>query len=71
VRLTYDREADALYITLTTVEKGGVKRTWVGEGENQGVHLDFDAKNRLVGIEVLDASGRVAADVLRKAEPVS
>jgi uncharacterized protein YuzE len=50
--ITYDREADALYIrfkdtTVTTKELG------------DGIAADFDAEGRLAGLEVLDAAQRL------------
>jgi uncharacterized protein YuzE len=50
--ITYDREADALYIrfketTVTTKELG------------DGIAADFDAEGRLAGLEILDAAQRL------------
>ena len=70
MRLTYDQDADAVYLTFVAVSRGGVKRTAPGEGKNAGINLDFDAQDRLVGVEILDARARLAPEVLRKAEPV-
>jgi uncharacterized protein YuzE len=70
MRLTYDVDADALYVSFFSVERGGVKRTAAGEGKNQGINLDFDVHDRLIGIEVLDASVRFPPAVLRRAEPI-
>lgn len=52
MRITYDKEADALRIifretTVTTKELG------------DGIALDFDAEGKIAGIEVLDASDRL------------
>ncbi len=47
----YDRKSDALYVTLKKVAKGGVKRT---VEVKEGVLLDFDQDNTIVGIEVLN-----------------
>jgi len=53
VRITYDREADALYIAFgegpATVEEVA-----------EGIALDWDGEGRLLGIEILDASKRLA-----------
>lgn len=70
MRLTYDKDADAVYLSFVTVPRGGVKRTAPGEGDNLGINLDFDGQDRLVGVEILDASARLAPEVLRRAEPV-
>jgi YD repeat-containing protein len=49
VRITYDGEADALYIAFgegpATVEEVA-----------EGIALDWDSEGRLLGIEILDAS---------------
>jgi len=51
MRMTYSAEADALAVDLASGAKG------VGTRElGPGIYADFDAKGRLVGIEVLDAS---------------
>jgi len=53
MRVTYDEKADALYIAF-------------GEGPAtvkevvEGIALDCDGEGRLLGIEILDASKRVA-----------
>jgi len=53
VRITYDKEADALYIAFgegpATVEEVA-----------EGIALDWDSEGRLLGIEILDASKRLA-----------
>ena len=52
MRITYDREVDALYIrfketTVTTKQLG------------DGIAVDYDAANHLAGIEILDAAQRL------------
>lgn len=60
MKLKVDRESDALYFrldeTATIVESEEVQT---------GIILDYDADNRVVGIEMLGLSERVAADKLR------
>lgn len=51
----YDREADALYIRF------GEARVAVSEEVAPGIVLDFDERNRLIAIEVLNASVNLAA----------
>jgi len=54
-----DRENDALYFRLdesTIVESEEVQ---------PGIVLDFDAQGRMVGIEILHLSSRVALEKLR------
>ena len=55
MRITYDREVDALYIrfaeaTVTTKELG------------EGIAVDYDADGRLAGIEILDAIKRLGKE---------
>ncbi|MEK0084234.1 DUF2283 domain-containing protein [Benzoatithermus flavus] len=54
MKVLYDVETDTLTITLRDVP---VK---AGEEERSGVILDYDADGLLVGLEILDASQRVA-----------
>lgn len=55
VKTVYDEEADALYVRFT--------ETAVQESEevSEGVVLDFDAKGKIVAIEVLDASKHLSS----------
>jgi len=53
MKVRFDQEADALYIRLD--ESTVVDSEEVG----LGVVLDFDANNRVVGIEVLNAQTRL------------
>lgn len=71
VRLTYDAEADVAYLALgSDAEAGDVSRTVpvdVGDEPGIDVTLDLDANGRLVGVEVLGASTRLAPDVMASA----
>jgi uncharacterized protein YuzE len=61
VKTSYDPAVDALYVHFSThppVESDEIA---------PGVVFDFDADNRLVGIEVLNAKARVATDMLEAA----
>jgi len=51
MRITYDHQIDALYIRF---EEATVTTKHVAEG----VALDYDAKGKLAGIEILDAVKR-------------
>jgi YD repeat-containing protein len=53
MKVTYDSATD----TLTVVLRDGPAR--ISEEEKSGVILDYDADDRLIAIEVLDASNRV------------
>lgn len=50
MKITYDEDVDAMYIYL--IEGNHQVRTVC---LNEDVALDFDARERLVGIEILDA----------------
>ncbi len=59
MKLKVDRESDALYFRLddsSVVESEEVQ---------PGVILDFDAEGRVIGVEILHLSGRVAPEQLR------
>ncbi len=60
MRIRYDEKVDALYIRLDNakvVESDEVK---------PGIVLDLDAKNKVVGIEVLDFKRRVSKADLKQ-----
>ncbi len=60
MRVTYDERADALYIAFG---EGPATVQEVAEG----IALDWDGEGKLLGIEILDASERVAnAEVLKR-----
>lgn len=52
MRIEYDSEADALYIRFRDVKPVNNKDV------DEGITLDFDAKKRVVGIEILDVRHR-------------
>ncbi|MDE0630217.1 MAG: DUF2283 domain-containing protein [Caldilineaceae bacterium] len=52
-KVIYDREVDALYIRFTDT-------TVTTKHLEDGIALDYDASNHLVGIEILDAAQRLA-----------
>ena len=54
MRITYDSEVDAAYIYLTDkLEEAKTRQV------DEDINLDFNVSNRLIGIEVLDASERL------------
>lgn len=61
MKLTYDPEADALYIQLRAVAPGTARC----ENLTDDVTLDYGPDGKLAGIEVLDASALVGADLDR------
>jgi len=58
MKLTYDPTADAVYVKLS--QHPPVESEEIAPG----IMFDFDADNRLVGIEVLNAKTRAATDTL-------
>ena len=60
MKITYDSEADALYIEL---RKAAATNSIDLE---EGVAVDLDAEGHVIGIEVLDASERLTPDELKK-----
>lgn len=54
MRIVYDKDADAAYVYFKDkIRKGEVKKTI---SMNESINLDFDAKKKLIGIEILSAS---------------
>lgn len=70
MRVTYDAAFDAAYIQLVDeIGAGGVANTYPCDPTEVGgmINLDFDHAGRLVGVEVLDASKLLPAEVLESA----
>ena len=59
MKLKIDREADALYFRL---DEAAILDS---EEVQPGVILDFDKNHRVVGVEILGISSRVAVNDLR------
>lgn len=73
MKITYDAEADAAYISV--VEKVGageavqqVSFIDTPNGESQ-LNVDFDAAGQLLGVEVLVASRALRSEILAAAAP--
>jgi len=70
MRVTYDRAADAAYIYVTEIPKGGVAasalsiKLWT----ELPCMSSSITQNRLIGIEVLGASRGLSAETLETAE---
>jgi uncharacterized protein YuzE len=70
MRVTYDRVADAAYISLTEIDGPGPRETTSAEtpnGADAWIALDWN-DGRLIGIEVLDASHFLPDDLLAEAD---
>lgn len=70
IRVTYSGTADAAYIYFVPIGPGEVKVTEAGVDENLNINLDYNAEGRLIGIEVLGASGTLPDEVIRSAEQI-
>ena len=64
MKVTYDETADAMYVYLENIKPGTIKQTI---SLNDDIIIDFDANNKIVGIEILDASKNLKAQTLKKA----
>ena len=56
MRISYDKDADAMYIKLANGELGKNREI------HEGVILDLDRDGRLLGIEILDVSTRYSLE---------
>lgn len=65
MKLEYDKDVDAAYIYLEYPLKKGVTKKTIELNEN--IILDFDADNKLLGVEILDASKVLKKEVLMEA----
>ena len=71
MRATYDKRANAAYISLKDdIAAGEARKTYVCDEAEVGdmINLDFDQLGRLIGIEVLGASAMLPEELLAKAE---
>lgn len=70
VRATYDGVANAGYVYLTLDEHPRSARMYACDPIEVGgmINLDFDAEDRLIGVEVLDARARLPLPLLDAAE---
>ncbi len=60
MRITYDPEIDALYIRF-------IETTVTTKHVAEGIAVDYDAEDKIAGIEILDAMKRFGSkDVFRK-----
>ncbi len=70
MKVTYNKEADAVYIYFTDSDEAGeVKKTYLCDPtEVKGmINLDFDKDGKFIGIEVLDASKKLPPEFLQAA----
>lgn len=65
MKVTYDKQADAMYIALEDVKPKGVKQTIA---LNEDIIVDFDANKKIVGIEILETSKNLNRKQLKAVE---
>ncbi len=73
MKITYDGSANAAYLYLRfPILPGEAKKTYCCDPVEVGgtVNLDFDASDRLIGIEELDASHKLPPELLRMVETI-
>jgi uncharacterized protein YuzE len=73
MKITYDKEVDAVYIYFSTrIKTGTVDFTYPCDPiEVRGeINLDFDKSGKLLGIEVLDASKKLPEELIEIAERI-
>ncbi len=58
MNISFDREADALYIQFREGTSGKTLKL------QDGILMDIDAEGRIFGIEILDASTRLPSESL-------
>lgn len=54
MKISYDKEIDALYIEISDEKPDGVVEI------KEGINIDVTEDNRIVGIELLDATKKVS-----------
>ena len=68
MKLEYDKDVDAAYIYLKYPLKMGEAKKTIALNDN--IIIDFDKNNKLIGMEVLNASKVLAKRVLVQAKAV-
>ena len=58
MKVYYDDEVDALYLQFEDIKPDGVIEM------AEGINLDMTAENKVVGIEILDASKKLNLDTI-------
>ena len=64
MRITFDREADAVYIYLKEISQGEVDNTI---SLNDSINIDLDKDGKALGIEVLNATKNLPPSTLKSA----
>lgn len=66
MKFEYDPEVDAAYVYLEYPIKPGQSKKTIQLNEN--IILDFDEQNKLLGVEILDATKVLKKEVLLEAQ---
>ena len=66
MKFEYDKRVDAAYIYLKYPLKDGESKKTIQLNDN--IILDFDKENKLLGVEILDASKMLKKEVLMEAQ---
>ena len=65
MKITYDKEVDAVYIGLSLLNPEGAIEL------ADGINIDVTSDGKIVGIELLDASQKVSLDTLLRLLPIA
>jgi uncharacterized protein YuzE len=68
MKVTYDKQADAMYIYMEEIKPKGVDQTI---SLNEDINVDFDKNKKIIGIEILSASKNLAKKQLKQVEQIS
>ena len=68
MKITFDKEADAVYIYLKEILSGEVAKTI---SLNDSVNIDVDKNGKTLGIEILDATKNLPTSTLKSAVLIS
>jgi uncharacterized protein YuzE len=58
MKISYDKEVDAIYLKLTDLKPDGVIEV------AEGINIDVTVDGKIVGIELLDATKKITIDSL-------
>jgi len=64
MKITFDKEADAVYVYFKEISDGEVAKTI---SLNNSVNVDLDKNGVTLGIEILDARKNLPQDTLKSA----
>jgi uncharacterized protein YuzE len=64
MKITFDKEADAVYIYFKDIAEGEVAQTI---SLNEEVNIDLDVNGKTIGIEILEASKNLPPNAINSA----